>query len=493
MFFNLALFSLLFFTRFWGLGWGNGFFFHPDENNMAAAVAQLSPQNLSPHFFAYGQFPLYLAYYSLKALNLANTFTDSVYALRLWSAVFSCLSLLFFYLLFRSKIFLLLLIFTPSLIQLAHFGTTESLLVLVFAVNLYLSQLILKNPRPLYFFFVSLITGIGLAAKISSLIFLTPLFFAVIFTKSKNKFHLLLFTIYCLLFTLLFFLLFSPYTLLANSDFLSTLRYETQVATGAIKVFYTHQFLPTTPYLFQLTHIFPYAVGLPMFIFSCLGLLYVIRNTRYLILLVSVFVYFLYFGQLYAKWTRFMSPIFFIFPFLTAYLIEKNKKFTYLNKFILIISILPGIWFMKLYFFPDVRLTASNWITQNIPSNSTVLSEAGNVINLPITDYRPARPAGGLQITNFDFYNYNPTILASQLANSDYIFIPSRRVFKNYNLNYYQHLFSGSLGFTEIKKFSVFNDESAEETWSVFDHPVIRIYQKTNQLDLSQYEAILKS
>ncbi len=179
-----------------------------------------------------------------------------------------------------------------------------------------------------------------------------------------------------------------------------------------------------------------------------------------------------------------MSPVFFVFPLLTAYLIKKNKKYSYLNKFILIASILPGILFMKLYFQPDIRLTASNWISQNIPADSKILSEAGNVINLPITDYR-------LQITNFDFYNYNSTTLATQLANSDYIFVPSRRIFKNYHLNYYQHLFDGSLGFKEIKQFSIFNDENAEETWSVFDHPVIRIYQKTNYLPLEKIQKIL--
>jgi hypothetical protein len=47
------------FTRFYGLNWGSGLYFHPDENNMATALSQLSPSNFNP-LFAYGQFPLYL-------------------------------------------------------------------------------------------------------------------------------------------------------------------------------------------------------------------------------------------------------------------------------------------------------------------------------------------------------------------------------------------------------------------------------------------------
>jgi len=188
-----------------------------------------------------------------------------------------------------------------------------------------------------------------------------------------------------------------------------------------------------------------------------------------------------------------MSPVFFVFPLLTAVLVDKlnniNKKniyITYLNKFILISSIVPGILFMKIYFQPDIRVTASNWMVQNLPPGSSILSEAGNVVNFPVIDHQ-------FQVVNFDFYNHDSTALATAITNSDYIIIPSRRVFKNYNLNYYQSLFSGNLGFSEIKKFSVFNDENAEETWSVFDHPVIRIYQKVNNLSIEEIQQILNT
>ncbi len=56
---------------------------------------------------------------------------------------------------------------------------------------------------------------------------------------------------------------------------------------------------------------------------------------------------------------------------------------------------------------------------------------------------------------------------------------------------YYDKLFSEKLGFVKVAEFSsypkikLFNktliefpDEEAEETWTVFDHPVIRIYKK---------------
>ena len=65
-------------------------------------------------------------------------------------------------------------------------------------------------------------------------------------------------------------------------------------------------------------------------------------------------------------------------------------------------------------------------------------------------------------------------------------------------------LFNGRLGFEKIKQFSSypklsflrlnleFPDEDAEETWSVFDHPVIRIFKKTHQLTREGYATFLK-
>ena len=93
----LLILLLTFATRFIGLTWGNGYYFHPDENNMAIALSQLKLSDLNPHFFAYGQFPLYLGFFSLKAINIPNDFNNSILILRFWSAIFSVLAILVIY------------------------------------------------------------------------------------------------------------------------------------------------------------------------------------------------------------------------------------------------------------------------------------------------------------------------------------------------------------------------------------------------------------
>jgi 4-amino-4-deoxy-L-arabinose transferase-like glycosyltransferase len=507
--FFLILLLTAFATRFIGLSWGNGYYFHPDESNMAISLSQLTSSNLNPHFFAYGQFPLYLGYFTLQAFNLPNNFANSIFILRFWSAIFSVLAVFVIYLIFsklfsrpQTLIMVLLVIFNPGLIQLAHFGTTESLLILIFLINIYLAIKIVDHPEIfLSYILAGAVTGIGLAAKISSLIFLGPILLAsfISFIKSHHRLTYIPKLFLLLIFTLISGIIFSPYNILAKSDFLSSLNYETNVATGLLKVFYTAQFQKTIPYLFQFTHIFPYVSGIPIFILAILGFFIFIKNWKleignwkyWSLILIPALVYFLYFGQLYVKWTRFVSPVFFIFPLFTAYFLSKIKN-TFIRYFLLIICCLPGLYFLNLYFHPDIRLTASSWMSSHLPANSKIFSEAGNVINLPLS-------GPSYQIINYDFYgNYDPKTLISALVNADYILVPSRRVFKNYNFSYYRHLFDGSLGFVEIKQFNpqtdlFLNPENAEETWSVFDRPTIRIYQKIKQLDVSQYEKILQN
>jgi len=101
--------------------------------------------------------------------------------------------------------------------------------------------------------------------------------------------------------------------------------------------------------------------------------------------------------------------------------------------------------------------------------------------------------SSNFEVNNFDFYDKdNIKNLPIEIEKSDFIIIPSRRVFKNnfpQTEKYYQNLFSGQLGFNQVKFFSInkslfLKDENAEETWSVFDNPTIRIYKRNIQNEI---------
>lgn len=505
----LFLITLTVLSRFVGISWGDGFFFHPDENNMARSISDMKP-DLNPHFFAYGQFPLYLSYFLINYLKLPQTFSVAVFSLRFFSAIFSCLTILVFHQLslifFKPKqayLFILLLILSPGLIQISKFGTTESLLVLVFGTLIYLSLRFYQSKKLIYLFAASITLGIGIATKISSLIFITPVLLSLFFSQLKFK-KTVLYLLFFLIFTLILTIIFSPYNLINWSDFKSASIYETGVALGTIKVFYTRQFENAPAYLFHFTKIFPYVSGLPVYILFFLTLLsktpkqFKSKKIEFLIVFLSVLVYFTYFGSIYVKWTRFVSPIFFIFPFMTTFFLI-NIKNQFFKKALIFLSILPGFLFLSIYLQKDIRIQASDWINQNIESTATIFSEAGNVVNIPLNST--------INTINFDFYNLDssPDLqqqLPNHILNSDYILVPSRRMFKNQansnfpsSYKYYQALANGSLGFSQIKLFSVFpyffSHENAEETFTVFDHPVIRLYQKTTSHNLNYYQKLL--
>lgn len=199
---------------------------------------------------------------------------------------------------------------------------------------------------------------------------------------------------------------------------------------------------------------------------------------------------------------------------------------------VVFISVVPGIAYTSVYFYEDVRFKASDWLYENMEDRAYILSETANVIDVPIVDPDNPHPNSSkyFRYISFNFYDLHVTEQISEeledhIAQADYIFIPSRRVFANHTCyvpeedgeftkksffigyemdrcnklekdypqvnSYYDRLFTGQLGFEQVAEFSSyprielfgytlaeFPDELSEETWTVFDHPVIRIYKR---------------
>ncbi|PJC80250.1 hypothetical protein CO008_02435 [Candidatus Roizmanbacteria bacterium CG_4_8_14_3_um_filter_36_12] len=583
LFIWLLVIGLLVYSRFINLGWGLPYQMHPDERNMATALQGLRcvisnfRECGNPHFFAYGQFPLYLVYFLIAVVRcfrdfgmMKIDFQEAIVGLRFISALASIISA--FVLL---KIIKLLvnrhferseksnlrslatlgmtagaIIFSPYAIQFAHFGTTESLLMLFYSLIVFYSLKGLENnKRSLAEFTLSKVEGLGMtgvvcglaiATKASSIIFLAiPII--VIMSKAKRK---IILTFAFLLLTLLSAIIFSPHNLLNWHEFIGSMKYESDVALGRYTVFYTRQFVNSIPVLFQLIKVFPYALGWPVFILGMLGVLGGVgwRDKKVNLLRFAFLVYFLPNAFLFAKWTRFMAPV---FPIMTIFAIlfahnvisstfdklsvnsarnlsERKLRFT---RSLVVASLLlgmtggaiiPGISYLSIYQNPDVRFQSSEWIYKNIPENSYILSETANVVDIPIISQKSRLRQGyggqakvksqNYQIISFNFYDLdeNPQLqeeLREHLKKADYIFVPSRRIFANHpkqkypKLNqYYSDLFNGKLGFEKAAEFSAgLNDEQAEETWTVFDHPVIRIYKRISNVKSQISNPHLKS
>ncbi len=583
----IVLLSLLFYTRFIGLDWGLPYPMHPDERNMAVAIQQLScsrlPTNyqqlttcLNPHFFAYGQFPLYLAYGGIQLSHLiwgANTqptYIEATMALRILSALSSVLLVLVLMKIMRLLVpkkslstlnFKLLafifLIFQPYAIQFAHFGTTESLLMLFFALIVYFSlKLIANRYSPLVtILFLGLFSGLALGTKMSSLIFLAIPVFIVVYSGfifksatgvSGRVYRFIILSFVYLSICLLVFALSSPHSLLNWNDFIGSMNYESAIGLGTYKAFYTRQFENTIPLLFQFEKILPYVLGWPQLILGILGFIflpsYIVKRILQValvkgpitrgksaasrlwqllstdgklslvtesaklidILRFALLLSFLPVSFFFAKWTRFIAPAFPIFSlFAILFLIHFLRKNRVIFTLVVFATIIPGVAYLSVYLTPDIRFTASGWIYKNIPAQSKILTETANVIDLPIISPTYQETPKNYLISSFNFYDLDvdhqlQLDLSGALNQADYIIVPSRRIFKNHPKNmypiladYYEKLFSSTGEYEKIIEFSSYPkitlfgknlielpDENAEETWTVFDHPVVRIYKR---------------
>lgn len=569
-----ALFILIY-TRFINLEWGLPYSFHPDERNMAWAIMRLTPvDSYNPHFFAYGQLPLYASYLLVqlfhaftKVTETEISYTEAVMGLRAISAVVSVLTVVFcmkivFLLSAKRQPFIdffafLLLTFSPVLIQFAHYGTTEALLMFFFVWLLYYSLLRMKDgiSARWYYILSAVICGMSVATKVSSLVyvFLPCLLLLTEIRRTEGKMEVLRAFFRGVKFiaaTAYISFLFSPYNLIDFKGFLGSMHYESDVALGKALVFYTRAFDSTTPLLFQFIHIFPFVLGFGVLLCFILGFIFLPYTKTNVFLRLAFLSVFLPNAFMYTKWTRFLAPAYpvmiliaiLLFYELYTYITRVKTVWASILKIdlavLLFVMIMPGIAFLSIYQYPDVRYTASHWIHENLEANSKILSETANVVDMPIFPADEMVIFKPYEYISFDSYNVDADSvlqerLTEHLATADYIFVPSRRVFKNHTclspdgndikrntslidniktsiytweskakckylakqypiLNeYYTKLFNGTLGYHKVAEFNSFPritlfgitiaeypDEDAEETWSVFDHPVVRIYKR---------------
>jgi hypothetical protein len=206
-----------------------------------------------------------------------------------------------------------------------------------------------------------------------------------------------------------------------------------------------------------------------------------------------------------------------LLPFIgisTAYFLSKIQDFSFklgslLISITIFLSIIWGLAFFSIYLKPQTRIVASEWIYQNIPSNSKIYTEHwddGLPLNLPGSD------RGKYEIEELTIYepdnDQKIDYYSEKLPKGNYIILSSRRLWgtlinleEKYPITsyYYKLLFSGKLGYQKVAEFSSYpkilgiqiNDDSSEETFQVYDHPTVFIFKKTKLLSSEEIKSFL--
>lgn len=515
-------------TRLWNIPWGSPFFFHPDERNIATAIAQLSlTKDMNPHFFAYGGLPLYAIYYVGIITNIFQQpsstvvpFSNAIIIGRLFSAFFSILLIglpFLFHKWFDKKIlFLSSFLFATSIgfVQYAHFATVEMWQTFFTVLIFYFSLRLLEHPTWKTIGICGILGGCLIAIKVSSIpLLLLPcmsvlLYTHRIFDNYKNKVKYIFVLFICAMVT---FAICNPFVFLDSVSFFQSMHYEGGVASGSLPVFYTQGFSQTIPIIYQFLFVYPFLVN-PLLtiifipsLFICMYTMIKHKNKIHLLLVVAFLISFLSQAFLFAKWTRYMVPTLPFFYLIIAVTFLQIKRVSSLRYgsiiFLCIISSFYCFAFFKTtYLYEDTRIQAQKWLEQ-YDKTATITTEVYDLGSLPFQDrFSPISV-----INPYDEASFAPEV------STQYIVLLSQRVLRTRLLNakqfpkghlFYSELFSDKkyeklyetpcdiwcqLVYTNplylfSKKsqtlYSINPTLTLEETTAVFDRPTIFIFKR---------------
>ena len=267
----------------------------------------------------------------------------------------------------------------------------------------------------------------------------------------------------------------------------------------------------TTPFLFHLTDLLPYSLGLPLFAASVAGCLLaaILRNRVALVLLSWIVVYFVAVGGHHLKPVRYVLPLLPPLVVMAAWACTHSlrrvgfRPVAYgLPALVISGTVAIGLSTWNIYDRTDARIEAARWIEANVPGGEKVLTEVGGFptdwMVSPPRRKRPARAAYFIRTQDCD----------TRLGQIHYV----RRLFEDvgwialveenrerqflaaagsYSVGYglYARIGSGELGFSPVSHFRTHPGIGPvelprrydEPTMTAFDHPTVRIYRRNDK------------
>src|SRR3989344_3096560 len=327
----------------------------------------------------------------------------------------------------------------------------------------------------------------------------------------------------------IFTFLFMPYAFLLYDRFISDIKVQIAMNSNAYIFPYTLQYVGSIPYVYYLKNIAVWGLGPFIFVLFLLGLYEqivkvniktltnnflnsVIKNQKLTILIFFYawyMWYFLFIGRSAVKFMRYMLQMYPFFVLVAGYglgLASKNLRAIQKIIVISLIFLFIAVWtsaFIKIYNHRPTRILASEWINQNVPQGASIAVEHWDD-RVPVNDRVPYQY---VELTLYDRPDNEVkwSLLNEKLNRSDYIVIASNRLYvplqklddcDKYEFcfpltsKYYSDLFSGKLGFKKVAEFTSYPtfqigpwkkeiiDDAADESFTVYDHPKIIIFEK---------------
>lgn len=335
-----------------------------------------------------------------------------------------------------------------------------------------------------------------------------------------------------------------------NPKWLDDIKFISQLISGEIDYPPSHQWTGRAAYLFPLYNMFMYGMGIPFAAAAWAGFLVGVyeilryRRWNHVLLMLWIGGFFLYQAQQFVLVIRYYLPI---YPFLAIYagffvywlwehamrvrgqwsrlispdLNRAGNVTTIWNvgarivvaALVILIAGYTAFWaaaFTSIYTRPVSRIVASDWLKANVPEGAAIANEHWDD-PLPFGGYDGLKSSSDGLMQNYGEDDPSKrTDLQSWLDEADYIVLSSNRLYgsiprlpRRYPLTtkYYEWLFSGQLGFDKIQEFTsypqlfgiVINDDSSDEAFTVYDHPKVLVYKKSDRYSSANTAKLLNS
>ena len=418
----------------------------------------------------------------------------------------------------------LLLALSVIMIQQAHFFVVDPWTTLFTMATLLCALRLAETSRPSWAILAGASLGAAVATKASIALLAVPVLLVIArqiwSSRSREQVgHAIRLVVAFAAAAIVVFALFEPYALLAPRAYLSDIRLQWQIATGQVDVPYTLQYVGTTPGIYQVKQLVKWGLG-PGLGIACLIAVVAAgrrwwhaRDASDLILLSWILCYSASIGRAETKYLRYLLPIvpplvILASAMLSSWITQAGRRFRRGLVALAIggVLLVTAGWaaaFMSIYWQPHPRIAASRWMLDHIPRGATVGVEHWddalplNLRNAPGSDAAFQRVTMTLYDvrSNEEAFDY----LASTLEQVDYIVLSSDRLAGSIPrlpwrypvaAEYYRLLESGQLGFQLVYESRSMpqlgplriDDLHADESFTVYDHPRVRIYRKVQQL-----------
>ncbi len=416
-------------------------------------------------------------------------------------------------------------------IQLSHFATVDAVLTfcVTAAVALAVRWATAATGGWASWLAAGAFTGLAVGSKFSAVLLAAPLLAAALYRRPAGSAWRQARSVIGRLaaaagVAAAVFAITNPFALIEFPAYVRQIVAQNAMVSGVMDAPYTRQYIGTLPYAYFIRQLSQWGLGWPLGLVAWGGLGWAIvkagrrqASPASVVMLAWALPYFAVTGGFHTKFLRYMAPL------LPALLIFGSQaavagwhwlaarwgvrgRVAWAGLAALTAAITVGwaLTFVGVYGQEHPWIQASRWIYEQIPAGSKLLTEHWDDA-LPLTlDELADRPAPRTY-ERVELPLWDPDTpdkldaLVAELSTADYIVLASNRLYApmqrlgdRYPMTsqYYRLLFDGGLGYERVREFTAYpralgmtvRDDSADESFTVYDHPHVLVFENTGRL-----------